>query len=421
MKLLLIATFLAAVAAPEPEIRYFRYERPVSIPQGALGQACVVLDENTFAHAAAGNDIRLYRGTVETPYVIRGEQARKVAQGVIEPVNLGRRKGKTVFDVAMPSGDYGDLQLNISGQDFLATVSVSGSQTVSGPVTEIGNYTVFDFTSQHLGRSTVLHLPRSNYPYLHFAIDSSIAPARIGNFDALPFASGAARYLALSSVELNRKGEASVAEFTLPANVPVERIAFTVGADAENFNRSVEVQATEMPAVKDDANPPRSATVASGYVLRIHQEEGRRRVDEEHLALDALAVFGSPTRWTVTVHNGDDAPVRFTSVQAQMLQRSLCFEAAAGAAYTLYYGDRALAAPRYDYASWFARQPNAVVGTLGAEAANPSYEPRPDARPFTERHPALLWIVLVVVVLGLGAVALRSGRRVNQNPQTPRE
>jgi hypothetical protein len=65
------------------------------------------------------------------------------------------------------------------------------------------------------------------------------------------------------------------------------------------------------------------------------------------------------------------------------------------------------------------RQPNAAAATLGVEALNASFEPRPDARPFTERHPALLWIVLVVVVLGLGFVALRSGRRVNQSPPTP--
>jgi hypothetical protein len=48
------------------------------------------------------------------------------------------------------------------------------------------------------------------------------------------------------------------------------------------------------------------------------------------------------------------------------------------------------------------------MATLGAEMANAAYQPRPDERPFTEKHPALLWAALIVVIALLGAVALRS-------------
>ena len=91
-----------------------------------------------------------------------------------------------------------------------------------------------------------------------------------------------------------------------------------------------------------------------------------------------------------------------------MVERNLCFDAAAGAAYSLYYGDPALAAPQYDYARLFAQQPGAAAARLGGENANPGFRPRPDERPFTERHPALLWIALGAVVLVLGGVALKS-------------
>ncbi len=100
-----------------------------------------------------------------------------------------------------------------------------------------------------------------------------------------------------------------------------------------------------------------------------------------------------------------------------MLERDLCFDASAGARYTLYYGDPALAAPNYDYAKLFMPQSNAARATAGPEQLNPKYQPRPDERPFTERHPALLWLVLALVVVLLAAIALRSATLTSQPPQ----
>jgi hypothetical protein len=54
----------------------------------------------------------------------------------------------------------------------------------------------------------------------------------------------------------------------------------------------------------------------------------------------------------------------------------------------------------------------------GAEQPNPAYQPRPDERPFTEKHPALLWLALVAVVVLLGAIALRSANRSAQTPSS---
>jgi len=95
------------------------------------------------------------------------------------------------------------------------------------------------------------------------------------------------------------------------------------------------------------------------------------------------------------------------------LERTLCFNAIPGGKYLLYYGDPALAAPRYDYATLFSQESGAARAALGPEQENPEYRPRPDARPFTERHPALLWVALVLVIVLLGGIALRSAKQVN--------
>ncbi len=413
---LIAAMLLVAAAAPAPEIRYFRLQRPINLSQNAAGQACVVLDTQIFSHAASGvSDLRLYRGADETPYVIHSGWPNQPSQPAIAPLNRGVRAGKTVFDAAMPDAEYRDVQLNLVGQNFLAAVTVTGSQSMSSPPTRIGTYTLFDFSSQHLGRSTILHLPRSNFRFLHFEISGPIKPDQLVNLVAAAAPPIEPKYLTiLSAGQFARDSKKSVARFNLPPNVPVDRIVFSPIALPVNFSRAVEVQATEIKAEGDSAAVEPS-TVASGNLLRIHRVQDNRHIDEEQLVLATpISGFPFPTLWTITIENGDDVPVVFSNVQVQMRERNLCFEVASGAAYVLYYGDNALTAPRYDYAAWFALQPSAAVATLGAENANPAFQERPDQRAFTEKHPVLLWIVLVVVVLLLGLVALRTAQQTQR-------
>jgi Protein of unknown function (DUF3999) len=418
-----VAILLLAVAVPAPESRYFRSMRPVDLQPGATGQACLVLDPGIFAHASRNlTDLRLYHGTIETPYVIRNAETQRQESRLIVPLNLGRRAGRTAFDAAMPEGVYGDLELSVTGHDFLATVTVSGAQTETGKPTRVGSYTIFDFSRERLGRSTVLHLPKSDFRFLHFEIAGPLAPESVGALRAEAEAPGEPRFAVVAqAASFVRKGPASTVELAVPARMPVDRIVFTPPTAPVNFSRDVDIEVRAEPqGAREAAGTAMLPIDASGSVLRIHRVQDGRHIDEERLAVDAPAeVFDTPSKWSISVQNGDDAPIGFPSVRLEMLERDLCFEAAAGAAYTLYYGDPTLAAPRYDYARWFAPQANVAIATLGAEQPNPVYKPRPDARPFTERHPALLWVTLLVVVVFLGAVALRSARRMERPAPMP--
>ncbi|HZU10612.1 MAG TPA: hypothetical protein VFA02_11980 [Pseudacidobacterium sp.] len=66
--------------------------------------------------------------------------------------------------------------------------------------------------------------------------------------------------------------------------------------------------------------------------------------------------------------------------------------------------------PEYDYARLFQPDKDAARGMLRPEEENPQYQTRPDTRPFTERHPALLWIALVAAVAILGSIALQTAK-----------
>jgi hypothetical protein len=423
VKLLAAFLLIAAAADPTPEIRFFQYQRSVQPSPGASGQTCAVLDTQTFVHASPElADLRLYRDASEAPYVIHSAVQHLPAPRPIALLNLGRRKGKTVFDADMPEGEYSDLQLAVSGQNFLAAVTVSGSQSETGAATRIGSYTIFDFTGQRLGRSTVLHLPKSNFRVLHFEIAGPIEPGHVEGISAAPASASEPKYLTVSdAIHFVRKGRDSVAEVTVPAHVPVDRIVFVPPAEPVNFSRDVSIEVAETPPEKDETAERLPAPVSGyGNLLRIHRVQEGHTINEERLVVDPPQVFfGAPEKWTITVVNGDDAPLRFTSVRLEMVQRNLCFEAAANASYVLHYGDKALVSPRYDYSAWFAPQASAPVAALGPEQVNPGYEQRPDQRPFTEKHPALLWLALIVVILLLGLIAVRSAKRVEPPAQMP--
>ena len=420
MKLSAAILLLAAVTV-SPELRYFRYERPIqSLPQQS-GQSCLVLDSGVFAHAAPKlADLRLYRDGNETPYVVRVAASTQAEQKSVAPLNLGLRGGQVVFDASVPDGPYSDIQLAITAHDFIATVTVTGSQSEAGGAeTTLGSFTVFDLRSQKLGRSTVLHLPVSDFRYLHFRISGPLKPE---NVNSLSVGSAPSRPPAYSVVaqtsKIERKGHTSVFELIVPAHVPVDRILFTPAAEPAQFSRDVSVVVAPVTAKQgiDAAQPPPPVN-ASGSLLRVHSLQNGHRIDEERLAIDAPWVdFNTPTKWTITIENGDDAPLSLQSVRLEMLERTLCFDAEANGSYLLAYGDPALSAPRYDYATLFAPKTNSSQVSLGLEQPNPAYQPRPDDRPFTERHPALLWAAMAVVIALLGTIALRSAKRTGQTP-----
>lgn len=409
---LIAALFILAAATPSPEIRYFHYLRPLESTSADARQTCVNLDAHLFARAAAGlADLRLYRDRTETPYLVEMSAPAAVSSDhEIDSLNLGVRGGQTVFDAAMPGGSYGDLQLKVRGRDFIATVTVSGSQQQSGPTTKIGEFTIFDLTSQKLGRSTVLHLPRSDFRYLHFRIAGPVHPDDIGalSIEQLP-AEQPVYTTVTESTRVTQKNHASVIEFTVTAHVPVDRIAFAPGAAPANFSRDVmlQIQPQEQPASDSAERPP--PITSRGSLLRVHILQDDRHIDEENLSIDApRAEVDVPSKWTITIDNGDNTPLVPASVRLEMLKRDLCFEGSGGP-YALYYGDPKLSPPRYDLGQFLVvHAKDAAQAKAGPEQPNPEYQPRPDDRPFTEKHPALLWIALALVIILLGAIALRS-------------
>ena len=209
----------------------------------------------------------LYQKGAETPYAIHIADQTQAKEQSLTPLNLGRRNGQTVFDVAMPEGTYSDLQLAVTGQNFIATVTVSWNTTTAGNAkTKLGVDTIFDLTCQTLDRSTVLHLPESNFRTLHFSVSSPLSPESIEGLSVMRLPTSKPKFLTVAgSSTVTSKGHNSLIEFTVPAHTPVDRIVFAPDAQPVNFNREVNITAAPVarPKTIEATEPPFATGSAS--------------------------------------------------------------------------------------------------------------------------------------------------------------
>jgi hypothetical protein len=409
---------LAASSAPgpTPDRHHLRYQRAVNVAPGPSPHACAVLSADLFSHAAPSlTDLRLYDGADELPYVLTLSDAATPTNDPATVSNLGTQSGRIVFDLQMPARSYTNVTLALAARDFLATARVSGERP-GVPATQLGEYTLFDLTSQHLSRSTTLGLQESTFPVLHVELTFTPAPGAPAQIFSPAIVTGASvppsreaqtlyTPVAETSTLLHRNHR-TIAEFHIPARVPVERIAFVLPPGFQsNFSRPVLLTA------QAGADPGNLAEQLSGEISRVNLPSPATGIHHEQLTVPATLGSNMQTDAVVAVAiaDGDDRPLPIASVRLEMRQRQLCFDPPA-AAPILYYGDSELHAPVYDYARLFAPTAPVRIATLDPEQPNPAYTPRADSRPFTERHPELLWLVLLAAVGALGFTAFRSAK-----------
>jgi hypothetical protein len=439
MKSALLIAFLLWQSASVPETsladqHYLRYQRAVSL--SGSGQTCAVIDPQIFPHAANSlKDLRLYQGTHELPYAVTLSEPPQPDSDTAQIRNLGLRNRNIVFDVEMPNRPYTDVTLNLAGQDFIATATVSGTRDPSyANQTSLGDFTLFDLTTQHLFRSTTLHLQETNLPYLHIELAISPAPgapASNANPQTLqqivlgvtvpPSREAQSLYTtAAQSTAITQRGRQSIAIFTLPERIPIERISVDIPPTYKaNFSRDVHI--TDHPLNTHEAPDTPGGTAAAsetlaGTILRVHLTQSGREIRQQQLSVPATLGSNMQSAATVEVaiDNGDDTPLPISAIRLEMRQRKLCFDTPTPAqSLTLFYGDPALTAPQYDYARLFSLSNEVRIAQLGPEQRNPAYRDRPDERPLTERHPHLLWIALLIVICILALIAIRSSKTIH--------
>lgn len=388
----------AAATNPEPQISYFKEVREVSM-SAPDRQNYLIVDTALWNHARPDlGDLRLYDGTTQVAYQLTSEKADTSAQEVQAKIlNLVQRGDHTEFDLDVaPATEYNRIRLAIDRKDFLISASVAGRDELAGASSAPWPTpsTLFDFSREHLGSNFIITVPTWSFRFVHVRLSPGILPkevrqARVGYvLDRMAFWTDAGTCRV--SEEQKRS---TVVTCDIPPAMPIDRIQFDVPATRINFRRPVSV-----------ANE-KGVQVASGTISRIRMNRGGTTAVSEDLAIN---VFGDYSRrLTITIDNGDDPPIVFDRIQPQTVERRLYFEPQGKTSLKLYYGDKKLSAPVYDYAKFFREDPNAAPARFALESPNAAYTGRPDDRPWSERHKTILWAAMLLAVAVLAVLAVR--------------
>jgi hypothetical protein len=411
---------LAAVPAVPAAAPGFRYERPVQLAQSAAPETCVVLPLDLLSHAALRlQDLRVMSGDREVAYEIRtsSEAGAEVARPE-QILNLGQHGDAVSFDVEMTEPRYNRVLLRMARSHFSVLIRMAGTEHAGEGGVALPEIAYSSNADEGEPQQRLISLPESSFRYLHFDIRTlalePVKPQDIAGVDVLVQKAEMPRYMQVAAAGApQQKPHETVYEFAVPPNLALDGLSFASDDTRAVFSRTADLErfrsSQNTEANSEDAGQPAMPMQSEGIAL-MHRPNAKQPAASSgqgtiHLALGAVP-YASTVR--LTIQNGDDAPLALHAVALQMRERQVCFLRKADSSYMLRYGDPLLGAPQYDLSPIEAAAMSVSASTLGAERA---LAPVPAGlRPFTERHPVLLWIALILVVGTLGFVALRSAR-----------
>jgi Protein of unknown function (DUF3999) len=404
-----------AVAAPA-----FHYERPVQLASATAPETCVVLPADLLSHAAPWlQDLRVMAGDREVAYqVLTSNEAGAEVARPKQLLNLGQRDGAVSFDVEMTEPRYNRVVLRMGRSHFSVLIHVTGTEVLGESGVAFPEIAFSSNADQDEPQQRLISLPESSFRYLHFDIRTlalePVTPQDIAGVNVLVQRAESPRYMQVAAAAApQQKPHETIYEFAVPANLPLDRLSFRSDDPKAVFSRTADLErygSSQEQAAPEDAGRREMPLQSEGIAL-IQAPEAKSPPASKDEGAIHLALGAAPRASTVrlTIQNGDDAPLALHGVELQMRERQLCFLRKPNTSYVLRYGDPLLGAPQYDLSPIEAAAMTVSESTLGAERAL-TPEAATGLRPFTERHPVLLWIALILVVGTLGFVALRSAR-----------
>lgn len=402
---LFILSVLLLFSGHEAAIPYFNRVREVAISVPDR-QNYIVVDEelwnNTEPHLA---DIRLVDGDHFHPFVLKEQRSASTREEQpVKLLNLGTSAGHTQFDLDLTNiPEYDHVRLQLSAKDFVTTASVEGESEVGAtPATNLGSSTLYDFSRENLGSNFTLKLPTSRFRFLHVVLNAPLIPQHVRGATVFNVQEKQAAWTHVA--ECKKEGEqnrSTTFRCALSSRIPLSRISFEVATSQTNFRRDIKVL---------DAQ---GSQIASGNISRVRLNRNGTQVVSQTTHLDLFEVHTSSLK--IQIENGDDQPLQIPKVVVFSTERRIYFDPQGRTNLKLYYGDPQLAPAVFDYPKFFQEDPAAVQALLSNGVHNPAYSGRPDERPWSERHQASLWVVMIIAVAVLASLALR-GFKTSPSP-----
>lgn len=246
----------------------------------------------------------------------------------------------------------------------------------------------------------LVDLPRSDYRFFRITLNDSLTdPMQILGVGHFTEEAEPARYTsAIIAWEQRDSASTTRLRITSVHPVPVERIVYAV-RDTAPFHRSGHMQALR--------------TVTTRHRRRERTERVTETIGSFTLTSDSTLAIDLPgTRedtFDLSIDNGDDRPLRFTSVKVFSTEQVLVANLETGMRYSLTTGDAALSPPDFDMAH-FADDLPAPVDTLSSGPLEPLPRKAP-AAPHFDPSRWWIWAIIIALMAGMGVMAVRMLRK----------
>jgi len=402
-----VVSFLALATELPDKWRSWRYWRAVQTsPADTDGPAEVLLPWEMYKHCQSGCvDVRIVNSSGEgVPYVVQERRVpRNVeehAARVIENSFVADRYTQVIGDLGKGHASYDRVKVETGRPDFIVWAEVALSDDARTWRVVEARAPIARFRSRAVDGTQTIPFQGLSSRYVRVRIADPSAQFPVSGISVLHEESSQPQPIrqvtAAFSEEKSGDPTESVWRTTLTSlNQPISELE--ISTDTREFYRAVRISGS--------SDGQEWSYWGSGVVYRYAQGNQTRELQR----VDFPEATGNKLL-RVEVINGNDEPLANLHLALKAVPRGLAFRQVKGQQYRLIYGNQKALGPQYDLGHYFESgtpRPVYRILSLGPEEDTANYR---DPRPFTERHPELLWSALGVAIFLIGLTAIQALR-----------
>jgi hypothetical protein len=395
------ATLATATDLPNPW-RPWRYSRPIEISDH-VGPSKISVPMNLYTRLDDGfSDLRIVdEAGREIPFLLYDKNIRAPVETrhatIRENSFVPDKYTQLVIDLGEKPAFHNAAEIHTPQTDFIDWVEVAASDDANVWRIVKDRAPISGFSKENIVGSRLVHYSDNNARFLRIRIFESARQFPVSSVDVL------------FSREFQEPIRAALpSQFTPDPTAPAAASRWIADLGAGSFPVSGVAIETSQPEffrivhMQTSEDGQEWQYYFSGEIYRYKQG------DKQAESLRVFSHEGWHQRfWRIEVLNGNDAPLADARPTLLTIPYLVLFYPQSGHSYRLIYGNSAAKTPRYDLSRTFDYQaePGAKVASLGQEEATSNYL---DPRPYTERHPYLLWFALIIAVILLAYAAFRA-------------
>lgn len=406
-----VAAFLAAASDLPDRWRAWRYFRPILQDSSSPGGADAArpgefrLPWELFAHCNTGcSDLRIADGQgQEIPYQLETDRASSRSEGhevhMVENSFATGKYTQIVGDLGRDAPFYDRVRIETPLSDFIVWAEVALSDDAKNWRIVEPRAPIARFRKRSVDGTQTIAFRGLNSRYIRVHIFESEQQFNVTGLTVLREESHPATLdEAPARFQLANSDDTTETAWTAnlaSGNIPVSRVQFA--AETPEFYRAVRISGSEDGKIWSPHG--------SGVIYRYKQGAAIR----QSLSVDFPEWSGSRLL-RVDIINGNDQPLRGAKLSLLAVPRTIVFRPQPRTNYRLVYGNERAGAPQYDLSHFLEAgpgKPDYALLSLGPEETTTNYR---DPRPYSERHPSVLWIALGIAIVLIGLTALKTLR-----------